>query len=114
MLAHLLAFSGQPDLGSSEVGEVPHFLVTSNAKIGPLGHYARAGSATLRLLPRATIESADARVAALARLRAGEAERGDCTERTQAHRLAQQMASAPDGARRIAERLCTLAAPTAR
>lgn len=39
---------------------------------------------------------------------------GDCTERTQAHRLAQQMASAPDGARRIAERLCTLAAPTAR
>lgn len=39
---------------------------------------------------------------------------GDCTERTQAHRLAQQMASAPDGARRIAERLCTLAAPTPR
>jgi hypothetical protein len=39
---------------------------------------------------------------------------GDCTERTQAHRLAQQMASAPDGARRIAERLCTLAAPAAR
>jgi rhamnosyltransferase subunit B len=39
---------------------------------------------------------------------------GECTERTQARRLAQQMASAPDGARRIAERLFTLAAPTAR
>jgi UDP:flavonoid glycosyltransferase YjiC (YdhE family) len=39
---------------------------------------------------------------------------GECTERTQARRLAQRMVSAPDGARRIAERLYALAAPAGR